>query len=343
MVCVFYGTASLALGLVNKAVLSEYKFNCIFLLLSTQMLLQVVLCVVFRDYLGNPTGIPKYDRVTHYESLLVGFAYVANVAVGMLGLSLVNVPMFFCIRRLVSPTILLYEFMRFGKVADTSIQGAVGTIMVGTLIAGWDTLNSDLLGYTVTFINNLCTAASSVAQKTFSDRTKLGAQGTLYYTSLTALPLSLLMALAFGEFGTLANYEYLDNGGFWFGFMVALALGPILTYSSILCTTYNSPLAMSVTGNIKDVASTVLGAILFPGFQATSKSVGGLALTFVGAGAYSYINLKKGQSAKPAASVEGAAAPSNGGGPSKEEEEEGQLMPVQLEKEGETLKRGNKA
>jgi len=250
---------------------------------------------------------------------------------------MVNVPMFFCIRRLVSPTILLYEYLRFGKVADTSVQGAVGTIMVGTLIAGWDTLNSDLLGYTVTFFNNICTAASSVAQKGFSDKTKLGALGTLYYTSLTALPLSLLMAAVFGEFSTLAAFPHLYDSGFWFGFGVALSLGPLLTYSSILCTTYNSPLAMSITGNIKDVASTVLGAVLFAGFEPTTKSVGGLALTFVGAGAYSYINLKKGQAAKPAS--EGATATPAPSSITKEVEE-GALI---QEKEVESLKRGNKA
>ena len=253
---------------------------------------------------------------------------------------MVNVPMFFCIRRLVSPTILLYEYLSQGKVADANVQAAVGTIMVGTLIAGWDTLSSDIVGYSITFLNNLCTAASSVSQKAFCDKTKLGALGTLYYTSLTALPLSLLMALVFGEFETLMAFKHLHDGGFWFGFAVALSLGPLLTYSSILCTTYNSPLAMSITGNIKDLASTVLGAVLFKGFVATTKSVGGLGLTFVGAGIYSYINLKKGQAkaasagggggetakAAPAAEGSGAGALGAGAGAAAADAEQGTLI-----------------
>jgi solute carrier family 35 protein len=339
-VCVFYGSVSLLLGLLNKSLLSSYDFQCIFILLSAQMLLQVVLCTVSRDYMRNPAGIPHYDKAVHYESLVLGFTYVANVAVGLLGLSLVNVPMFFCIRRLVSPTILLYEYLSQGKVADANVQAAVGTIMVGTLIAGWDTLSSDIVGYSITFLNNLCTAASSVSQKAFCDKTKLGALGTLYYTSLTALPLSLLMALVFGEFETLMAFKHLHDGGFWFGFAVALSLGPLLTYSSILCTTYNSPLAMSITGNIKDLASTVLGAVLFKGFVATTKSVGGLGLTFVGAGIYSYINLKKGQAkaasagggggetamAAPAAEGSGAGALGAGAGAAAADAEQGTLI-----------------
>ena len=348
LVCVFYGSVSLLLGLLNKALLSSYNFQCIFLLLSAQMGLQVIGCSVSRDYMRNPIGIPVYDKAVHYEALVLGFAYVANVAVGLLGLSLVNVPMFFCIRRLVSPCILLYEYLWLGKVADAGIQGAVGTIMLGTLIAGWDTLSSDVVGYSITFLNNLCTAASSVSQKAFCDKTKLGAMGTLYYTSLTALPLSLLMAVVFGEFEMLMAFPYLHDAGFWFGFAVALSLGPLLTYSSILCTTYNSPLAMSITGNIKDLASTVLGAFLFKGFVATTKSVGGLAITFVGAGIYSYINLRKGQNKAAAdAAAAGAGASAAGAGAAglkdsaADEAEQGTLIAANASET--SLKRGNKS
>jgi hypothetical protein len=47
---------------------------------------------VSRDYMKNPAGIPHYDKAVHYEALILGFAYVANVAVGLLGLSLSGAP-----------------------------------------------------------------------------------------------------------------------------------------------------------------------------------------------------------------------------------------------------------
>jgi hypothetical protein len=92
-------------------------------------------------------------------------------------------------------------------------------------------------------------------------------------------------------------------------------MGPVLTYSSMLCTVHNSPLATSVTGNIKDIATTILGAVLFPGFTATVKSVLGLLVTFVGAGVYSYVNLKKAMSAHKGGASGVAAPPSAGAGP----------------------------
>lgn len=51
---------------------------------------------------------------------------------------MVNVPMFFCVRRLVSPIILLYKYIRFGRVAESGVQLSVACFVVGTLVAGWD-------------------------------------------------------------------------------------------------------------------------------------------------------------------------------------------------------------
>lgn len=36
--------------------------------------------------------------------------------------------------------------------------------MVGTIIAGWETLNSHIVGYVITIFNNICTAAVSNAK-----------------------------------------------------------------------------------------------------------------------------------------------------------------------------------
>lgn len=130
-------------------------------------------------------------------------------------------------------------------------------------------------------------------QKQFSERHRMSAVGTLYYNAMTAAPLAFVLCLANGEIAELLNFPYLTDAKFWFSFVVACLLGPILTYSSMLCTTYNSPLATSVTGNIKDIATTIFGAILFPGFAPTVSNVLGLTLSFGGAGAYSVINLKK--------------------------------------------------
>jgi hypothetical protein len=44
---------------------------------------------------------------------------------------------------------------------------------------------------------------------------------------------------------------------FWM--TVSSLLGVLMTYSTVLCNSYNSPLATSVTGNTKDIVSTLIG------------------------------------------------------------------------------------
>jgi hypothetical protein len=105
------------------------------------------------------------------------------------------------------------------------------------------------------------------------------------------------------------SFESLGDARFIAGFLVSSAMGLLLTYTSMLCTIHNSPLTTSIAGNAKDVLTTVVGALLFPGFVATVQSVGGLALSFVGAFAYSAISALKLRSAAAAKAAAASTAP----------------------------------
>jgi drug/metabolite transporter (DMT)-like permease len=71
------------------------------------------------------------------------------------GLRMVNIPMFFCLRKLVTTFVLVYEWMAFGKTQDRWTATSVLGISVGTVLAGWDTLNDEVLGYLITMLNNV--------------------------------------------------------------------------------------------------------------------------------------------------------------------------------------------
>lgn len=98
-------------------------------------------------------------------------------------------------------------------------------------------------------------------------------------------------------------------------FIIAGSLGPILTYSSVLSTTYNSPLSTSVTGTAKDICLTVAGALSFSDFQATTTNVFGILLSFIGTGIYSWYSLQ-GLSAKQGTQASSDENKEGGGGSS---------------------------
>lgn len=153
------GTTSGSLSLIIKHLLSGYHFECYFIILAAQMGLQLGLCILTRDVFENPFGVPVYDRAIHMKSLRMGVTNVLNVAVGFIALKMVNVPMFLCIRRLMAPTILAFEYFFEGGRTTGGVYGAVSAILLGTIVAGWDTLSSDIVGYTITLVNNLFSAA----------------------------------------------------------------------------------------------------------------------------------------------------------------------------------------
>jgi hypothetical protein len=168
-VCAAYACTSMALAMLNKALLSKYNFRGYFMLLACQMGFSYVVCVVSRDRLGNPFGVPAYSRASLRAAGGMGVLYVLNVVMGMVGLKLVNVPVYFAIRRLTPAVIIGLEYALYRKVVDGGTQAAVGVSVLGTLIAAWETLSSDGLGYAITLANNAVTAGLMISQKRFGE------------------------------------------------------------------------------------------------------------------------------------------------------------------------------
>jgi hypothetical protein len=148
-------------------------------------------------------------------------------------------------------------------------------------------------------------------QKQFSTDKKLDAIGVLYYNSMTSFPLSLFLAFALGEVSALSSFPYRNDPAFYISFLMCTSMGPLITYSTILCTTYNSALTTSITGNVKDIGLTIVGGLLFGDFTPTLSNTTGILLSFFGAGGYSYMSFL--QSVQASKTQQQLAGDSGGG------------------------------
>lgn len=83
------------------------------------------------------------------------------------------------------------------------------------------------------------------------------------------------------------------NPAFLASLLAASSLGVGMTYVVFLSATVNSPLLTSVTGNMKDVVSTVLGAYIFGDFVPSTLKVAGIAISFVGGGVFAVAKLSE--------------------------------------------------
>ena len=129
-----------------------------------------------------------------------------NIVVGWYGLQLVNIPLFLCIRRTTTAFTLLTEYLILGRRQSVAVMLAVGLIMLGALVAGWESLQSDWLGLSYTLLNNVLTAVAMAVTKRFSDKTGTSGFGLVFYNSLVTLPLCLLGATIFREWSYTLNY-----------------------------------------------------------------------------------------------------------------------------------------
>jgi len=216
---------------------------------------------------------------------------VINLAVGWWGLALVDVPMFLAIRRTTTVFTMSVEYLMLGTAPSSTVRLAVAVMMMGTVVAGWDTFNDDFRGYMFTLGNNMITAVQLNFAKKFRNDHDIQGFGLVFYNGLVALPLSVALAVATGELEEVARFPELTNPSFIASVVVASVAGSFMTYVVLLCATVNSPTATSVTGNIKDVVTTFIGAALFPGFQATFGKILGLGISFAGGGWFSYLKL----------------------------------------------------
>lgn len=327
-VCIAYGGTAVALTLLNKALFGSYNFSAYFTLLSLKLSLLLGVCLASRKLSSNPLGVPAYDERELRAAVPMALCFVANAVLGFAGLSLVSVPLFNCLRRLVPACILAYEFASAGKVADAGTHAAVGLIGVGAVLAATATAPVGEAaaawwrGVGITLAANLATAASLVTTRSFSERAtgRLATFAVLYYTSLIALPLAIVCALLTGEVDLLHRTAAEAPAALWLGVLLSSCMGLGLTYTMSLCTLLASPMATSVTGNLKDVLTTSVGWMAFGHFNATPQAVTGLVLSFSGAALFSWQGLRKAQrqGVEPAgggaASAQAAGAAVGGGG-----------------------------
>lgn len=246
--------------------------------------------------------------ITCFRSIPLGLLFVVNIVVGWYGLKLVDVPTFLAIRRTTTVFTMAGEFFMLGIVPSSMVRLGVVVIVIGTIIAGWESLSSSLSGYLFTLANNILTAIQLNFARRFKDQTGVQGFGLVLYNGLTALPICLMLVLFQGEVAYVAAYPHLTNPAFLVSVIGASALGCFMTYIVLLCATVNSPLVTSVTGNVKDIASTVIGAVLFNDFVPTVLKVGGILLSFCGSGIFSYAKLTESSAAGRASTSAGATA-----------------------------------
>ena len=256
-VCVLYAVSSISLSFTNKAVFTVIGFHAPLVLLLIQFVFNVCFTPLlsklwpkkWKGKLWRIAGVPDFYWADFVANLPLALTFLANVSVGLYGLSKVNIPMFLCIRRLVVLFVFLSDMLVLRKPTRLIEIVCVGLICGGALVAGLNDLTADLVGYFLVMLNNVLTTMQLQLNKKLSQNPNLNAFGQSFNNALTGLPLLLLICFSSGDIAVFLDFPM--TRGFIVLILISTVLGCLLTFSQALCTIVTSAMATTISGNLK--------------------------------------------------------------------------------------------
>uniref|UniRef100_A0A3Q2HYE3 Solute carrier family 35 member D2 n=1 Tax=Equus caballus TaxID=9796 RepID=A0A3Q2HYE3_HORSE len=267
----FYGTCSFLLVLVNKALLTTYRFPSPMILGIGQMAATIMILYVSK--LNKIIHFPDFDKKIPVKYLLSDVIVLESFPDSL--------PMFTVLRKFTIPLTLLLE----------------------TIILGSD-LAFNLEGYIFVFLNDIFTAANGVYTKQKMDPKELGKYGVLFYNACFMIVPTLVLSASTGDLRQATEFNQWKNVLFLIQFLLSCFLGFLLMYSTVLCSHYNSPLTTAVVGAIKNVSVAYIGMLVGGDYIFSVLNFVGLNICMAGGLRYSFLTLSSQFKPKPLADEE---------------------------------------
>jgi solute carrier family 35 protein len=289
IVAVFYGLISISITVFNKAVLTHYQFNYSNTLSLGQGICSLAFLYILRkfEYISFPNL--SWSAAIELKWLIVSF--VGMVLTGLASLAFVNIAMYSVLRRLATVVTLFGEKYYLGISVPQDEAQSVYIMLGGALVAGWGDLEFHLLGYVLIAINCIFTAWYLLAIKG-AQPLRLNVFGQILYTNIFGAPIFLVLMI-FTELDGVLAYPNWTNIGFLFCFFMSSIHAFLLNWLIFMCSTINSPLTTSITGQIKNIATTVLGFVLFGGIAIGYDGIFGLTLSTIASVWYAFIKYQQ--------------------------------------------------
>lgn len=289
MTGLLYSVASLIIVILNKTVLTTYKFPSFKILGLGQIASSIVILAVARA--AGVVNFPKLEWDTFWTVWPLPLTYIGNMLFGLGGTKILSLPMLTVLRHGSILFTMIAEYIVLGVEANVKVQFSVYLMILGGAVAASNDLSFHLVGYIYILINNLSTAADGVYMKKMLDTKDLGKYGLMYYNSIFTFVPVLLLAYIAGDVAAAVHFKGWADAEFVAHFCLSCVSGFILNYSVLLCTQYNSALTTAVIGSLKNIIVTYLGMIIGGDYIFSWTNFAGLNISIAGSLIFTKVTL----------------------------------------------------
>ncbi|XP_048360099.1 UDP-N-acetylglucosamine/UDP-glucose/GDP-mannose transporter isoform X1 [Sphaerodactylus townsendi] len=286
----FYGACSFLIVLVNKSVLTTYRFPSPLFLGIGQMMTTIL--ILYTSKLNKIINFPNFDKSIPKKLFPLPLIYVGNHISGLSSTSKLSLPMFTVLRKFTIPLTLLLEVIILGKRYSLSVILSVFAIIFGAFIAAGSDLAFSLGGYASVLLNDIFTAANGVYTKQKIDPKELGKYGVIFYNACFMVIPTILVSFFTGDLQQVTDFKQWTNVLFICQFLLSCILGFLLMYSTVLCSHYNSALTTTVVGAIKNVSIAYIGMLVGGDYIFSMLNFIGLNICMAGGLRYSFLTIR---------------------------------------------------
>ncbi|XP_058828029.1 uncharacterized protein LOC131687946 [Topomyia yanbarensis] len=301
---VFYGTASFLITVVNKTVLTSYRFPSFLVLSLGQLAASIIVLFLGKHF--NIVKFPDLNRDIPRRIFPLPLIYLGNMMFGLGGTQALSLPMFAALRRFSILMTMILELRILGVRPTTAVQVSVYAMVGGALLAASDDLSFNLHGYLFVMVTNSLTAANGVYMKKKLDTADMGKYGLMYYNSLFMFLPAFIGTWLCGDLDKAWQFESWDDPLFAIQFLLSCVMGFVLTYSTILCTQYNSALTTTIVGCLKNISVTYIGMFIGGDYLFSWLNSIGINISVAGSLLYTYVTFRKKSSSGAASSSAGS-------------------------------------
>ncbi|XP_055300624.1 UDP-sugar transporter UST74c-like [Sitodiplosis mosellana] len=288
----FYGVASFFLTVVNKTVLTSWHFPSILVISIGQLAAAIIVLYVGKQM--DVITFPDFKSDIPRKMMPLPFFHLGNMVTGLGGTQALPLPMFTALRRFSILLTMLLEIKILGVKPSLAVKISVWCMISGALVAAVDDLTFTIVGYSYVMLANFMTAAYGVYIKQKLDiADSINRYGVMFYNSLLMIVPAIVLAWFTGDLHTAFKYKHWANVWFSAQFFSSCFMGFILTYSTFLCTQYNSALTTAMVGCFKNVFVSYLGMFIGGDYIFSWLNCIGINISVIASIYYTYIVIAK--------------------------------------------------